>query len=184
MKGKKSGFTLVELLIVIVIIAILAALLLPALVEAIRAAKITQCTSNLKQIGTLSEIYRKSFGGQNFDLPTATGKAWIEDYLIKYVSENQDNSVFQCPCEGTTTTTGTDYRGPSKNPNSASVSNGYPKLTLPIVADNCPGGNTQHFDDNRKYGVNALTKGYQVTTVQDTDARWTDFGCSSGYVQY
>lgn len=49
--GRRFGFTLVELLVVIAIIGVLVALLLPAIQAAREAARRSQCKSQLKQIG-------------------------------------------------------------------------------------------------------------------------------------
>lgn len=57
MQEKRSGFTLVELLVVIGIITVLAAMLLPALQTARISANNAACMNNLKQIATGYTLY-------------------------------------------------------------------------------------------------------------------------------
>lgn len=65
---RQRGFTLIELLVVIAIIAVLIALLLPAVQSAREAARRSQCTNNMKQLGLAMHNYVSA----NDSLPPVT----------------------------------------------------------------------------------------------------------------
>lgn len=80
MYGRKTGFTLVELLVVIAVIAILASLLLPSLARAREMAKVSSCKNNLKQFGLITANYVDENGGWLFGYYPG-GRLWTrKDY--------------------------------------------------------------------------------------------------------
>jgi prepilin-type N-terminal cleavage/methylation domain-containing protein len=89
------GFTLVELLVVIAIIGVLVALLLPAVQAAREAARRSQCSNNLKQIGLAVLNYesaKKRFpagaSALNYVIDSRRESTWTVD-ILPYAEQQQ-----------------------------------------------------------------------------------------------
>ena len=91
--SKRSGFTLVELLVVIGIIALLISILLPALSKARNSAKTLTCLSNLRTLGQAAAMYAGEHK-QCLPYPTTTlgeGCLWF-NVLDPYLQAKETNS--------------------------------------------------------------------------------------------
>jgi len=76
------AFTLIELLVVIVTIGIMAAIAVPVFNGVLERARVTKDLSNLRQIGTATQMYMNDNNGVVF----STATSWMTQVSPKYIS--------------------------------------------------------------------------------------------------
>src|SRR5262245_61276200 len=87
-RPERSGFTLVEMLVVITVIGVLIALLLPAVQAARESARRIQCASNLKQLALACNNYADVYG----TLPIGIPQMYDPDPALNFFGQSQ--SIF------------------------------------------------------------------------------------------
>jgi len=88
---KRSGFTLLEIMIVVAIIGLLAAIAIPAASTARVKSQRTACINNLKMMDGAKDVYALETNGQTPTMPDLHG----DGHFIK--------SEPKCPADGTYT---------------------------------------------------------------------------------
>jgi general secretion pathway protein G len=90
MRNRHSGFTLIEIMVVVVILAVLGALVVPNILGKVDKARVTAAQTDIKSIGTALDLYRLD----NFKYPTT------EQGLQALVKQPADPAITNYPAGG------------------------------------------------------------------------------------
>ena len=93
--SRKTGFTLVEIMIVVAIIGLLAAIAIPNFVKARNTSQMNICINNLREIDAVTQQWALE-NKQGSTSPAIGNETAIYDYL-------KGNKVPACPANGTYT---------------------------------------------------------------------------------
>ena len=129
MRQRQSGFTLVEIMVVVVILAVLGALVVPKLVENVDRARVARAQSDIRAVQTALDLYRLD----NFKYPTT------EQGLQALVKQPNDPSITNYRAEGYLPAVPKD---PWNNPYqyASPGADGKPYEVLTFGRDGKPGG--------------------------------------------
>ena len=133
MMRRRHAFTLVELLVVIAIIGVLVALLLPAVQAAREAARRSQCTNNLRQVGLAMQLHHDAMGTLPGGAKSCCFGTWA-NFTLPYMEQGNFAKTWQ---DGTSYALGSinpkfmavridAYTCPSDEPNSPTITSSVP----------------------------------------------------------
>ena len=142
---KDSGFTAVELIVVVIVVGIAAAVTLPAVLRGSRNERHARCESNLRALWKAESDYRAKHGA----LPAARGSA----YWAAVLGPGADPGLLSCPLSR-----GARYRGPAADPG--------PLPPMAVIGADAPGS---HGEGEGGY---VLFKNGEVRACRGTDPLW------------
>jgi prepilin-type N-terminal cleavage/methylation domain-containing protein len=138
----KAAFTLVELLVVIAIIGVLVALLLPAVQSAREAARRTQCTNQIKQLGIAIHNHHDTFlvfpASQDSFVNTAgatVGHSWVPR-ILPFIEQKALYERYDFQRNWDNGTVNDAAGGPIKTPIPGFTCPSAPKASLRLQAQN------------------------------------------------
>jgi prepilin-type processing-associated H-X9-DG protein/prepilin-type N-terminal cleavage/methylation domain-containing protein len=100
LRMRRRAFTLIEMMVVLATITVLVALLLPALGRARSVAQMAVCASNLRQMGTATQMYLGQWNyypGNAATLSNGQSFSIWQPRLMLFMAHNP--AVFYCPAE-------------------------------------------------------------------------------------
>lgn len=95
---RKRGFTLMELLVVVAIVAILAAMIMPVLLQAKEAARMTKCVQNLRQMGSAISRYMDDHNGMGLPPAPWDDQVYTNPWVV-YVEPLVTDYISQAPVQ-------------------------------------------------------------------------------------
>ena len=108
--SKKSGFTLVEIMIVVAIIGLLAAIAIPNFVKARTTSQQNACINNLRQIDGATQQYA-------LENKLASGSSVSLTAIQPYIKLTSANNLPACPAGGSYNVTTVDANPTCNIPN-------------------------------------------------------------------
>jgi len=116
---KKSGFTLVEIMIVVAIIGLLAAIAIPNFVRARTTSQANACINNLRQMDGAVQQYA-------LEQKLSSTATYTLSVLKPYIKLDSTQNIPGCPANGTYAT-----GGQVTNPPTCTLSGAVPAHKLP-----------------------------------------------------
>jgi prepilin-type N-terminal cleavage/methylation domain-containing protein/prepilin-type processing-associated H-X9-DG protein len=177
-RASRSGFTLIELMVVVAILALLLTLMLPAVQASREAARRIQCASQLRQIGIAFQTHHDAHG---FLPAGGWGSDWVGDPDRGYDNRQPGGWVFNIlPYIEQGDLRALGFRQPPTSPERMAAN--ATRLATPIPLLNCPSRRgADLYGADTKWGPHAQNPNYSDTVIR---VARTDYASNGGDMDF